>query len=53
MVTTVPNELVKPVHPTRMPVILDPADYETWLNGSANDAMELLRPFPADRMWIA
>lgn len=52
MVTTVANELVKPVHPTRMPVILDPADYETWLNGSANDAAELLRPFPAERMWI-
>lgn len=52
MVTTTANELVKPVHPTRMPVILDPADYETWLTGGPDEAAALLRPFPADRMRI-
>ena len=34
MVTTTPNKLVEPVHPTRMPVILDPQDYED-VNGGA------------------
>lgn len=53
MVTTTPNELIKPVHPTRMPVILDPSDYETWLTGSDAQAMALLKPFPAERMRIA
>lgn len=53
MVTTTANELVKPIHPTRMPVILDPADYETWLTGSPEAAAALLRPYPADQMRIA
>ena len=52
MVTTVANDLVKPVHPTRMPVILARSDYETWLSGSPGEAFELLRPFPPDRMRI-
>lgn len=53
MVTTTPNELVKSVHPSRMPVILDPEDYETWLHGSPAEAAVLLRPYPAERMRIA
>ncbi|MHA3980877.1 SOS response-associated peptidase [Halovulum sp. GXIMD14794] len=52
MITTTPNELVKPVHPARMPVILAPEDYETWMDGSAEEAFVLLKPFPADRMQI-
>ena len=52
MLTTRPNELVRPIHPDRMPVILDPADYETWLTGTAEDAHALLRTFPAERMRI-
>lgn len=52
VITTVPNELVATVHPSRMPVILDPADYETWLEGSLDDAHALLRPFPAGKMRI-
>ena len=52
IVTTTPNDLVRPVHPARMPVILDPADWETWLGGSADAARALLRPFPADRMRV-
>ena len=53
MVTTSPNKLVGQVHPTRMPVILDPQDYEAWLHGSPAEAAELLRPFPAEKMRIA
>lgn len=52
MMTTTANDLVKPVHPSRMPVILDPTDYKTWLSGSADEAFELLKPFPANRMEI-
>ena len=33
-----------------MPVILDPKDYETWLTGSPDEALSLIRPFPAERM---
>ncbi len=52
IVTTKPNALVKPIHPDRMPVIVDPDDYDTWLNGSPDNAAALLRPFPADRMQV-
>jgi putative SOS response-associated peptidase YedK len=52
MITTTANELVKPVHPDRMPVILRPGDYEQWLQGSAKEAYDLLRPYPAADMRI-
>jgi putative SOS response-associated peptidase YedK len=52
IITTTANDVVRPVHPDRMPVILDPADYERWLTGSADEANALLRPFPAERMRI-
>ena len=53
MLTTVPNEVVEPIHPSRMPVILDNGDYDTWLTGSPDNAAKLLKPFPADQMHIA
>ncbi|WP_234995168.1 SOS response-associated peptidase [Ruegeria meonggei] len=52
VITTSANEIVKPIHPQRMPVILDPEDYEQWMNGSAEEAFELLQPFDADKMQI-
>lgn len=52
VITTTVNEVVAQAHPERMPVILDPADYATWLNGSAADAFALLKPFPAERMQV-
>ncbi len=52
IVTTTPNDLVRPIHPDRMPVILDPGSYEQWMTGSARQAAELLVSFPADRMRI-
>lgn len=52
VVTTTANDIVRPVHPKRMVVILDPSDFETWLNGSAEDALALLRPYPSERMEI-
>ena len=52
MLTTTPNPMVAKIHPDRMPVILDPLDYETWLTGSPDRAAELLRPFDEGRMRI-
>lgn len=52
IITTTPNELVRDVHPDRMPVILRPEDYETWLCGSPEDAFGVIRPYPADEMTI-
>lgn len=52
MITTTANDLVRPVHPTRMPVILHSGDYEQWLKGSPPDALALLRPYPAEGMRI-
>ena len=37
----------------RMPVLLsDPADFETWLSGSTEDAFKLARSYAADQMRI-
>jgi len=56
LLTTEANELMQPLH-NRMPVIIAPEDYSTWL-GNGSDASRheldqlrhLLRPYPADRM---
>ncbi|MGI3212745.1 SOS response-associated peptidase [Roseovarius tibetensis] len=52
MVTTTPNALTKETHPDRMPMILDPNDYEKWLTGTPDEAFALIRSFPADSMVI-
>jgi putative SOS response-associated peptidase YedK len=51
IVTTGPNELMEKIH-DRMPVILAPEDWDTWLDPDAEPAalLELLRPFPAEKM---
>ena len=42
------NEAIRPVH-NRMPVLLQPKDYEQWLHGSLNEAVSLQnRCFPDD-----
>jgi putative SOS response-associated peptidase YedK len=50
MVTTTSNAVVRPIHPDRMPVILDPSDYETWLEGDPDAAIDLAKPWPDD--WL-
>lgn len=51
MLTTEPNELVEPIHPKAMPVILDgPEAWAAWLNDPWDEAKVQARPFPADRM---
>jgi putative SOS response-associated peptidase YedK len=49
IVTCEPNELTEKFH-DRMLVILDDANYDTWLTGTPEQALELLRPYPADEM---
>lgn len=52
IITTSPNSLLTPIH-DRMPVILPPAEYLTWINPepvSPNELSQLLRPYPADEM---
>ena len=51
ILTTDPNELAEPVH-DRMPVILQPGDYDRWLESadSSQPPVDLLRPFPAEKM---
>ena len=52
MLTTIPNDLVRAIHPDRMPVILPPADWATWLEGTPDAAFGVIRPYPADGMRI-
>ena len=49
IVTCEPNALMAELH-DRMPVILDPADYDRWLDPTQPGAQELLRPCPAE--WL-
>jgi putative SOS response-associated peptidase YedK len=52
IITTDANDVVRPLH-DRMPVILDPRDYERWLDPACSDPgvlQEILRPYPADQM---
>jgi putative SOS response-associated peptidase YedK len=51
ILTTDANEVLEPIH-NRMPVILDPKDYNRWLEPSSTERLpaDLLRPFPAERI---
>lgn len=47
ILTTDANDVVEPIH-SRMPVILEPGDEETWLTGSLKEAISVLDPHPSD-----
>ena len=52
ILTTPANELVARLH-DRMPLVLDPGDYELWLDPAVTDPRRLeplLRPYPAEEM---
>ncbi|MBF2029713.1 MAG: SOS response-associated peptidase [Oscillatoriales cyanobacterium C42_A2020_001] len=52
ILTTEANEVLRPIH-DRMPVILHPDDYDTWLDPTLNTSAKLqplLRPYPVDEM---
>jgi putative SOS response-associated peptidase YedK len=48
IIVTEANELCAAIH-NRMPVVIDRADYDSWLRAEAGGE-NLLRPYPADRM---
>lgn len=52
MITTTSNELAKPAHPDRMRVILTADDNEQWMTETANEAADLPRPYPGEKMQI-
>ncbi len=51
ILTTQPNELIRPVH-DRMPVILHPSRYETWLDPSSEPdrLLSFLTPYQSSKM---
>ncbi len=52
ILTTTPNAVTSAIH-DRMPVILDPSDYDLWLDPGLKDTIEiagLLKPFDASAM---
>jgi putative SOS response-associated peptidase YedK len=52
ILTTEPNDLLKPIH-NRMPVILNPKDYDLWLDPDVRDSgkvRRLLGPYPPEEM---
>lgn len=46
LLTTIPNELLIPIH-NRMPVILNPKNYDEWLDPQQQDSTQLTRLLPA------
>ena len=51
--TCEPNPIVAPIHPKAMPVILQPDDYDAWLDGEVSNACALAQPFPSQLMAVA
>jgi len=52
IITTMPNEMMKPIH-DRMPVILEPEDWDLWLDKEIKESevlIPLLQPFSSDHM---
>lgn len=52
IIVTTANEIMRPIH-DRMPVILAPEDWNTWLEANTKDAQALLNllvPYPAEGM---
>jgi putative SOS response-associated peptidase YedK len=51
--TTESNYVVRPIHAKAMPVLLTkPEEWDTWLNGSVNEAIALQRPLPNELLRI-
>ena len=51
--TTAPNDVVKPWHEKAMPVVLERADFDAWLTGSVEEALQLQRPLPEAQLRLS
>ncbi|KQN91536.1 hypothetical protein ASE90_01645 [Sphingomonas sp. Leaf67] len=51
-VTTEPNEIVRPVHPKAMPVILHDEDEARWLAAPTAEALDMIAPYPSQLMSV-
>jgi putative SOS response-associated peptidase YedK len=51
IITTDANEAMQAVH-NRMPVILNPTDYDRWLDCSQTDVLDLLKPCSSEKMQL-
>jgi len=49
IITTDANTTIAPIH-HRMPVIVDPVDFDRWLTGTPAEAANVIRAFPEDDM---
>ena len=49
IITTKANEMMAELH-NRMPVILDPEDFDWWMTGKTEQVGQLLRPYPSDAL---
>lgn len=52
IIVTESNDLIRPIH-DRMPVILHPSDYDTWLDAkitTPEELIPLLKPYPSSEM---
>lgn len=52
VITMPANELMAEIHnkKKRMPAILENDDIDVWLNGSVEEALAVLKPFPSEKM---
>jgi putative SOS response-associated peptidase YedK len=51
--TTTSNDVVRPIHAKAMPVLLTTEqEFDTWLDGTVNDAITLQRPLPNELLRI-
>lgn len=53
ILTTTPNDVVREIHPSRMPVMLGSQDEcDAWLEGTPDEAFQLTQPYPPGGMHI-
>jgi putative SOS response-associated peptidase YedK len=53
ILTTDANDVVRPIHAKAMPVMLtEPAEFDAWLSAPVEEALQLQRPLPAERLHI-
>lgn len=50
IMTTVPNAALESIGHGRMPVIIEPENYNTWLQSPVKEALSLLNPYDASKM---